>query len=238
MGSVRRPLVVISSGLNAKGNWKWPDGLFEPLYIFTRLTWPSAKASTALLSEFAGLDGYSWHVPPPKGKTYSLCSLHSLRSPHALIVLRDQDDYDRYVAQYFPDDEAPTENAAAITPQDYTHVFLAERGERLDLRVLGNELSHNLLAHLPLPRWLMEGLSVVLTRRVTRERFAFDPDSGEEHRRIWNATTIQEFWSGHAFDSRLCRFAYSLADILVTLLAGQRRGADRFHYNRKLPGRR
>jgi hypothetical protein len=140
---------------------------------------------------------------------------------HALIVLRDQNEYDRYIAEFDPD-ETPPERVASIGPQEYTHISLAGTGERLDLWILANELSHNLLAHLRLPRWLTEGLSSVLTRHVTRQAFTFDPDAAPEHRQIWNETTIQAFWSGQAFDSpELAAVAYSLADILVTLLAGK-----------------
>ena len=64
-----------------------------------------------------------------------------------------------------------------------------------------HELTHACLRHLPIPLWLNEGFAVAMEDeicgsaplRMESERFA-------EHAGFWDEGTIQEFWSGAAFN--------------------------------------
>jgi len=91
--------------------------------------------------------------------------------------------------------------------------------------VLVHELTHNCLVHLPLPRWLNEGLAKTFDRSVdTIRNPILDHDLRERHLAFWNSNTIQEFWAGVSFHrpgtSR--RLSYSLAEIVLNLLSEQK----------------
>jgi len=87
------------------------------------------------------------------------------------------------------------------------------------------ELIGSCLSHLPLPDWLRNGVATQLWRALDSSggRIAgplFDEDLIPEHRRFWNESTIQSFWSGSRAPEYSGDFnLYSeLSNILVQLL--------------------
>jgi hypothetical protein len=83
-------------------------------------------------------------------------------------------------------------------------------------------LTHNRLAHLPLPRWLGEGLAVAMERRIGGNKFGrLDRELHQKHMRHWTPQTIESFWTGESFldqDGEVVHLSYSLAEILVDIL--------------------
>jgi len=88
--------------------------------------------------------------------------------------------------------------------------------------VLIHELAHNRLAHLPLPKWLNEGIAVTMERKIGGKQYGrIDRELHQKHRAYWTTQTILAFWTGESFhdlDGEVVHLSYSLADILVDLL--------------------
>jgi len=65
--------------------------------------------------------------------------------------------------------------------------------------VLVHELTHVLLQRLPVPPWLNEALAMRMEEVVCGETiFRMDEELYERHAAMWDAETIQLFWSGEA----------------------------------------
>jgi hypothetical protein len=88
--------------------------------------------------------------------------------------------------------------------------------------VVAHELTHGLLAHLPLPRWLDEGIAVNVESAICPSH-ARRLASGwlNAQRGYWNETSIQEYWSGNAFfrTDKGSDLSYELAWVTVQALA-------------------
>ncbi|WP_156170294.1 hypothetical protein [Luteimonas sp. FCS-9] len=146
---------------------------------------------------------------------------------YVVLVFASLDDYDAYVSQYRnEDDEAPMSSGVFI---DAGYGHFASWHDGLDEleAVVVHELTHALLAHLPMPHWLHEGFAVnveqTLLPRLADPRLAlYRPDEmAARHAAWWNATTIQTFWSGEAFHTANggLDMAYDLARIITGLAA-------------------
>jgi len=146
---------------------------------------------------------------------------------YIVLVFASQDDYDAYVSQYQGEgEEAPMSSGVFINAG---HGHFASWHDGLDEleAVVVHELTHALLAHLPMPEWLHEGFAVNVERtllpRLADPRLAlYRPDEmAARHADWWNATTIQAFWSGAAFHTvgEGVELAYELAREITALAA-------------------
>lgn len=147
--------------------------------------------------------------------------------PGVVVVFSDHADYYRYVDHYYPDEGVFAMSGGMFIDAGYGHfVFPAEHlGEAES--VLVHELTHALLRHLDLPRWLDEGAAVNMERHLLPHRDAAGSqiysahEMAGKHAAFWNAQTIQEFWTGHSFlrpdDGNL--LSYDLAERLTQLLS-------------------
>lgn len=146
-------------------------------------------------------------------------------------------DRPQIVVVHIPDEALATRFDQAVAPPAPTSqageralarslqwVLLGGTELKLMAHDLKQELAWNCLAHLPLPYWTKVGVSAWLwprlesaTRGATGE--PFDADLIPEHRRHWDATTIQNFWGGAWPASAEEGVLYNeLARILVQLL--------------------
>jgi hypothetical protein len=146
---------------------------------------------------------------------------------YIVLVFASLDEYEAYVSQYQGDtDEAPMSSGVFI---DAGYGHFASWHDGLDEleAVVVHELTHALLAHLPMPHWLHEGFAVNVERtllpRLADPRLAlYRPDEmAARHAAWWNATTIQTFWSGAAFHTANdgVDLAYDLARSITALAA-------------------
>ncbi len=139
---------------------------------------------------------------------------------HLVIRFTDTDDYYAYVAHFYPDGSFAG-SAGMFINEEYPHIAIPESHlPGIERGTLAHELSHNVLAHLPLPCWLNEALAMAFELDIGG--MAADPLTQElaaQHRDYWDAEIIQEFWSGKAFgDVKGQEFAYGLARILLHLI--------------------
>jgi hypothetical protein len=159
---------------------------------------------------------------------------------HLVILLTEQDDYDHYVAQFY------TEGSYAATlglqiNAGYPHLVVHFVAWHEGLTTLVHELAHACVSHLPLPRWLDEGVAQALAKKVgdvppparlTDAQAIWSIQSGwtpplmsgelaERHHEFWNEENIQGFWAGTSFfePGESNELSYSLAEVLVNLIA-------------------
>jgi len=166
-----------------------------------------------------------------------------------LLVFSDEDDYYQYLSFHSPDGEQAASGGVCIH-SGCTHVALPWRDELDAANAIIHELTHDCLAHLPLPLWLNEGVAVTLQKAIApppravghseqdalfsaainwRAPTMWD-ELAERHFAFWTEENIQTFWAGTSFyqpgDSN--QLSYSLAEVLVKLLS-ERGDANAFH---------
>ena len=140
---------------------------------------------------------------------------------HAILVFETEDEYYEYIAPYYPEGHYAV-SAGVYLNEGYGHLVVPRREPGLLEPVLAHELAHALLSHLPLPRWLDEGVAVnlesVLCPRSARR---LEVDWIGRHQRWWNRKSVQLYWSGHAFHvpGKLSELSYELAWVWVRSLA-------------------
>lgn len=141
---------------------------------------------------------------------------------NVVMVLGDEDSYYQYVSNYGSSSSEPEAYSGGMfIDAGYGHFVFAQSTFESMERVVVHELTHCLVRHLPIPAWLNEGLAVNVEHQFVPQRPRYQP---HELRylfgRFWNASTIQEFWSGKSFlrpdDGQ--PLSYELARLLVQLL--------------------
>jgi len=139
--------------------------------------------------------------------------------PHILLLFSDRDDYFAYVSYYYPEGIHPQSSGMCLI-DDYAHIAIPFADLPITEQVVVHELVHILLRHWAPPRWLNEGIALVLERRVAGCPFSIDRELTGRHAGFWDPEKIQTFWSGYSFDEPGDgnELSYSLAEILVHLL--------------------
>lgn len=146
--------------------------------------------------------------------------------PTLILVFDTPDDYYAYIDHYYPSEGVFAMSAGVFIDAGYGHfAFMADDLSQME-PVLVHELTHALLRHLALPRWLDEGAAVNMEKHLLpstadpRRNLYSAHEMADKHARFWNAQTIQEFWTGHSFlrpdDGNL--LSYDLAERLTQLL--------------------
>lgn len=139
-----------------------------------------------------------------------------------LVVCADTEDYFRYIAQYYPEEQEIVRSSGVFLSEGCGHFVTMDADLTFMEPVIIHELTHSYLMHLSIPTWLNEGIAVNVEHRLAgQQRGEFTPmQMMVKHQDYWTASTIQAFWSGKAFhiqDSSM--LAYDLATNMVTHLA-------------------
>ena len=150
-----------------------------------------------------------------------------LQTAMPLLVFAQYDDFLSYHAAFDvapegvveEDDDSELATAGGMfVDVGVPHILLPVNDEMED--TLAHELVHALVAHLPLPMWLNEGLAVAMEDLSMHGSSLPTIDDIAEHRARWTSATIQDFWSGASFrDPEWQRLSYQLAHGLLTTLA-------------------
>jgi hypothetical protein len=141
-----------------------------------------------------------------------------LRTP--LLIFYDFDDYYAYIQHFYPEGTHPGSGGICILGC-FVHVAVIHQLFSVPRTVLAHELTHVSLAHLPIPRWLNEGLAQVFETVVEgAPRGLPDGDLALRHRAYWNHNNIQSFWSGKSFGTvgDPGELSYHLSEVLVRLI--------------------
>jgi hypothetical protein len=124
---------------------------------------------------------------------------------HVVMVFADEDDYYRYISHYYPEEGEFALSGGMFVNAGYGHFVTFSAGMEHMQPTIAHELTHCLVAHLPIPAWLNEGLATNTEAALFPQQFApsaqlYDPsEMAAKHAAFWNADTIQEFWSGKSF---------------------------------------
>jgi hypothetical protein len=154
--------------------------------------------------------------------------------------VKDDDDYYSYISQFYPEG-VHTLSAGVHIYAGFPQIVVHFQSWHGALQTLGHEMSHACVAHLPLPRWLDEGIAQSLEKLIGDVP---PPDSwsdaaalnslqnswqsplltgelAERHHAFWNEENIQAFWAGTSFGEPgdASELSYSLAEILFNLIA-------------------
>jgi hypothetical protein len=147
--------------------------------------------------------------------------------PHVVLIFDDIDAYYDYVGNYYPDGGTYAMSSGMFIKHGYGHfVFQASSVDRME-PVIAHELTHCLLAPLPIPAWINEGTAVNMEQHISpgyvdpRQRGSMLKEAARDRAEFWNAQTIQEFWSGKSFKrpDKGCSLSYDLAVELTRLIA-------------------
>lgn len=124
--------------------------------------------------------------------------------------------YNRYVSYYFPEEDIVLPDGMALY-EDLIHIA-APINEINDMDfMLLIELCHGLLADIPLPYWIDEGLVVTVERlNEKKERPNLTAQDREDLKQYWSKANIQDFWMGDSFSIEEENiFSYRLAELLI-----------------------
>lgn len=143
---------------------------------------------------------------------------------HVLIVFADSDDYYRYIGQFDRPGGTYAMSSGMFIPHGYGHFVLPEGDLDQMQPTIAHELTHCVLADLPIPAWLNEGMATNTEAALYPElsQPLYTPrELAAQHAAFWNAVTIQEYWSGHAFrrPDEGSRLAYDLAQRMTARAA-------------------
>lgn len=165
-----------------------------------------------------------------------------------ILLFSDEDDYYQYLSHHCPDGEQASSGGVCIH-SGYTHIAMPWY-DQLDTaaNTIVHELTHDCLAHLPLPLWLNEGIAVTVQKAIAPPEFGTtqSDDSrlstaimnwrppimwdelAERHFAFWTEENIQTFWAGTSFyipgDSN--ELSYSLAEVFVKLISERSAAGD------------
>lgn len=148
-----------------------------------------------------------------------------------VIVFDNQDDYYHYVSVYHREGQEYGASSGMFINHGCAH-FVSVRDDLTEIEpVIAHELSHLALSYLQLPVWLDEGIAVNTEQQLTGARaLIYTPQElHEKHLNHWNAESIQDYWSGRAFQkSEGQLLSYELARISVSQLARNWKGFKKF----------
>ncbi|MRD46618.1 hypothetical protein GHT07_04975 [Caenimonas koreensis DSM 17982] len=139
-----------------------------------------------------------------------------------VMVFGDEEHYYQYIANYGGESSEPEAYSGGMfIDAGYGHFVFSQAPFESMEPVVVHELTHCLVRHLPIPAWLNEGLAVNTEHRFVAARPRYRANELQYlFDRFWNASTIQEFWSGKSFlrpdDGQ--PLSYELAKLLVQLL--------------------
>jgi hypothetical protein len=148
-----------------------------------------------------------------------------------IMVLHDEDDYYRYVSEYYPQDGEFSFSGGMYIQNGYGHFVFCKGTMDAMEPTLVHELAHSLVGHLPLPAWVNEGLAVNTERRWAPRPPQYKPhELAYMHSKFWNEETMQEFWSGKSYlrPDEGNALSYDLAQRLIELIGKDHEALARF----------
>jgi len=157
-----------------------------------------------------------------------------------VLVFSEQDDYYQYLSHFSPDGKQAGSGGVCIH-SGCTHIAIPWQDETDAINAIVHELTHDCLAHLGLPLWLNEAVSVTLQKAIAplaRPPWQSEQDAlfsasidwrapimwdelAERHFAYWNESNIQAFWAGTSFfePGDPNELSYSLAEVFLKLLS-------------------
>lgn len=141
---------------------------------------------------------------------------------YVVIIFNDIDDYYSYLSYYYSEDGVYGLSSGVYLNKGYGHFAFPHQDVTYAESIAAHEMTHALLAHLPIPAWLNEGMAVTLEDMITGSApLKMDNELFERHKLFWGESEIQEFWSGDSFHrpDEGQELSYNLAQFAVNSLS-------------------
>lgn len=118
-----------------------------------------------------------------------------------VLLFDSSEAYYEYKASYFQAGDYGGSGAMCVTEDDYVHLVINGLSTEQYQPSLAHELTHAVVKHLNLPRWLEEGLTQLIDDgyKSPWTQFSLDPKETRKLREYWNDCGLKEFWWGSAF---------------------------------------
>jgi hypothetical protein len=140
------------------------------------------------------------------------------------LMLRDDDDYYRYISHAYPDGEYASSAGCCIL-QGYCHVVVRTAARWSVAETMTHELAHASFFQLSLPLWIEEGVVQIIERAIhPSHALPMTRELRQRHRDQWSNVSLDDFWTGASFhDPKSQELSYSLAYVLASNFLGTRR---------------
>lgn len=139
-----------------------------------------------------------------------------------VLIFEDIDKYYSYTSYFYPNDGEYGLSSGVYLNSGYGHFAFPHVDLSYAEVVSAHEMTHALLAHIPIPTWLNEGIAVTIEKMIASyEPSEIEAEMYKEHFNFWNEDEIQEFWSGDSFGrtDEAQKLSYHLAFLAVKSLS-------------------
>jgi len=157
---------------------------------------------------------------------------------YVVLIFDDIDQYYSYLSYFYENDGVYGLSSGVYLNKGYGHFAFPHQELSYAESITAHEMTHALLAHLPIPAWLNEGMAVSIEDLITGSApLRMDNEMFARHQSFWGEEEIQEFWSGDAFHrpDEGQELSYHLAQFAVKSLSQDydifRQFANKAHYN-------
>lgn len=165
-----------------------------------------------------------------------LSTLHNIASDdgygkYVVLVFDDIDVYYTYISHFYRGDGVYGLSSGVYLNKGYGHFAFPHQELTYAESIAAHEMTHALLAHLPIPAWLNEGMAVSIENIITSYMPPrMDGEMYHRHLSFWGKDEIQEFWSGDIFhrSDEGQELSYHLAQFAVQSLSQDRKTFTQF----------
>jgi hypothetical protein len=147
------------------------------------------------------------------GKLLGPLGKKSWGSKCAVIIAPDHHSFVSYILDYFKDGAYGLPGGVYLN-RGYGHFVLPNGDLTQHTSVLAHELCHAVMGPRDMPSWLNEAITQTIEHQIAgRNPYFLDSKIINEHRRYWNPSRIEEFWTGKSFfaTDEGCRLSYHLS---------------------------
>ena len=150
-------------------------------------------------------------------------TLGSILTPRfgKVVTLRfvDAVDYYHYVGHFHDEGDEHPMSGGMFLADGLPHIACHSATFEQFAPTLAHELSHLLVAHLPLPAWVNEGVAMSFEQEFGYSHLP-DLEAIEKHRKHWDSETIQDFWTGESWRQTGEAFglSYGLAALIFDVI--------------------
>ncbi|MEW8232770.1 MAG: hypothetical protein AB2745_20785 [Candidatus Thiodiazotropha endolucinida] len=141
---------------------------------------------------------------------------------YVVLIFDDIDLYYSYISYFYEEDGVYGLSSGMYLNRGYGHFVFPYQELSYAESIAAHEMTHALLAHLPIPAWLNEGMAVSIENLITGSApLRMDNKMYSRHQSFWGEKEIQEFWSGKVFyrPDEGQELSYQLAQFAVNSLS-------------------
>jgi hypothetical protein len=141
---------------------------------------------------------------------------------YVVLIFDDIDAYYSYISDFYPKDGIYALSSGTYLNRGFGHFVFPHQELSYAESIAAHEMTHALLAHLPIPAWLNEGMAVNMENEITGSApLRMDNELYARHQSFWGEQEIQEFWSGDSFHrpDEGQELSYQLAQFAVQSLS-------------------